>query len=405
VSYSSEILADSPAGYWNLDDLTGSSVLADSSGNALDASLVGTYTLQSPTLLDKDSLYGVDFTNARGTTASSALLKASGANEATWEAWVKTTSTGIRAIIGSDNATTRFFQFRLNSGKVEIVLFNGASATTKTTTATVNDGNRHHIAVVCDGTQVQFYIDGQPSGSSQAFTWTANTSNHAFALANQLIGVTASPFVGTLDEIAFYPSALSASRILAHYNAGAAAVYTDSATVSTVTVVNGIESSDTVDSSTVTTVTTPNGGDIYTPAGGGNTTTDSATIAGVTTPAGTDEHGTTDSATIASKTSPSGSDVYTPAPIGETATISTTTKVNTVEVFTHEEPPVITAGGDTYVGGAIRATISVGQTTVVEGGGGTAPGEPATDPLVVVGQAGLDDGDSGFVPNLPDYKL
>lgn len=75
MSYLSEVLADSPLGYWRLDETSGTT-LADSSGNSETGSYINSPTLGQPSLLLTDPATSVNFngTNQYATIAGAAWM-------------------------------------------------------------------------------------------------------------------------------------------------------------------------------------------------------------------------------------------------------------------------------------------------------------------------------------------
>ncbi|MBI3853371.1 MAG: immunoglobulin domain-containing protein [Verrucomicrobia bacterium] len=87
-----------------------------------------------------------------------------------------------------------------------------------TSGAQVTDTNFHHVAVTKTGNTVVFYVDGA------AFAAAAFASVFSFtsgAAIGALGGNSANSFLGLIDEIDVFNRALSASEVLAIYNAGA----------------------------------------------------------------------------------------------------------------------------------------------------------------------------------------
>jgi Concanavalin A-like lectin/glucanases superfamily len=83
--------------------------------------------------------------------------------------------------------------------------------------ATVLDGGWHHCVMVVDGAQMRGYLDTVLMPTAVTPTGTYPPPNivgfggNAFAEANL--------FVGSMDEIAFYPTSLPLARITAHFDA------------------------------------------------------------------------------------------------------------------------------------------------------------------------------------------
>ena len=95
--------------------------------------------------------------------------------------------------------------------------------------AHVSAGVWHHVAGTYDGTKLQLYIDGQPSGKPMLHTGAISP----LVLPGEFIsigsedgrascGCTGRHFWGLIDEAAIYNRALSSNEIAAIYNAGSA---------------------------------------------------------------------------------------------------------------------------------------------------------------------------------------
>lgn len=81
----------------------------------------------------------------------------------------------------------------------------------------VNDGNWHHIVFVSTASGRTIYVDGQVDATAPAATSSLSNSDTVnLSSANQYA------LKGVLAECAYYGGALTADRVLAHYNAGIA---------------------------------------------------------------------------------------------------------------------------------------------------------------------------------------
>src|ERR1043166_8723852 len=75
-----------------------------------------------------------------------------------------------------------------------------------------------HVVGVWDGTTAKLYVNGVDTGAANGGSGVYNASTTAtWSVGAYDVGATAS--TGYLDDIAFYGTALSAAKILAHYNA------------------------------------------------------------------------------------------------------------------------------------------------------------------------------------------
>jgi hypothetical protein len=143
--------------------------------------------------------------------AVSTLAMAASTNLVTLAAWIKTTgATG--AIICSDTGTTRFAQFNVASGKLQLVLFQSGTARIWTSGASVNDGIWHHVVGVYDGTTGFLYIDGVLDTSTALPATNVNTGLN-WRIGAQLPGVTQHFFAGSIAHPIIVSRALTAGEV------------------------------------------------------------------------------------------------------------------------------------------------------------------------------------------------
>ena len=105
----------------------------------------------------------------------------------------------------------------LNTGNRYQAYFGDGTTYVSVQTSAVTDTNWHYVVATDDGATVKIYLDGVlKESTSTTLHLTANTNplNFGRASSNQYF------FNGWLDEVAIYPTALSATRIQAHYNQG-----------------------------------------------------------------------------------------------------------------------------------------------------------------------------------------
>lgn len=206
-NYSKTILADTPSGYWRMEDASGN--LARSAGTAdlLTSGSAQTYGVAG------HSGQGITFNGSGrfGTGAGADFAFSSGSIEA----WFKTTDViggagGYAGIItkqqayGMFNRTGTFVSFDWSGGGE---LSSGIS---------VADGLWHHgvLTWVAGGSRVM-YLDGVQVATQGGFN-----------IANQTVdfqvgdGNAAQFFIGTIDEPAVYNYVLTPTQVTQHYNAG-----------------------------------------------------------------------------------------------------------------------------------------------------------------------------------------
>ena len=223
MSYSAEVLADSPLAYWRLgeSDFT----MTDSSGNGRN----GTYSnvLPAPSLTTDP-----DKSTAFLGGASHAMCAAApwmDTSTITLETWAQGSVSTIAGLLDRDRSDGRCWQFRLESdGRASFIAIGGAGGIVQCSTpagVSVNDGEPHHIVATYDGAHIVLYFDGQPVATLPRSGTLPSTSPSPLALAVSYGGTGSSsfyPYNGRLDEVAIYGTALTADRIQAHYEAGIA---------------------------------------------------------------------------------------------------------------------------------------------------------------------------------------
>lgn len=254
--YPLTVLSDNPSAYWRLDESRGN-VAHDQVGGH-DCFLTNVQLRAagySPADADTAAIFGV----LAGSNSYAGELDKSGSGIATIdfsqpagsyaefsvEAWVKgnpqTVNAGIIAKgygnggeqfnldTDSDNVATHGFCFSVRD----------ANGTNHNAASTVTpDGRWHHLVGVCDEPQgkVRLYIDGAESTNAPVSPGAgvlATTNGAAPGTALVSIGSRTSAqnatsfgdqFVGTIDEVAVYGYALNAAQVIAHYQAGLAAL-------------------------------------------------------------------------------------------------------------------------------------------------------------------------------------
>lgn len=220
MTYSAEVLADSPLGYWRLGETSGTTA-ADSSGNGHAGTIVGTPTLGVAGLLSGDSDKALGLTANAGNYVSIASASFLDSQPGiTYEAWVNITSApdstnndGIIARYGSVPRQAKLYRdgnsllrFTVRIGGVD-----------KTVVGSTTMSGTCHVVGTYDGSSVKVYLNGALDGSL-SFTGTVDSTTIALELGR--MGSNAQVFGGTLDEAAVYGYALSDTRVAAHYNAG-----------------------------------------------------------------------------------------------------------------------------------------------------------------------------------------
>lgn len=209
ADYRTTVLADAPSVYYRLAETSGASA-ADASGNGRTGIYAGAYTAGAASLLANDTDKALTLTDGRvdlPTTVSP------WAGDFTIEAWVKPSqATAYGAIFSRETYGATGLRFGQQGGRWafwttesggNVEIGGGAAAA----------GQVDHVVVTRTGTTYRLYVDGAQVASGTG-TMVTPTAGGRFGT------VGGAPFKGVLDEAAVYSTALSATRIAAHYAAG-----------------------------------------------------------------------------------------------------------------------------------------------------------------------------------------
>jgi hypothetical protein len=212
-SYKTEVLADAPLGYWRLGEaVPGTGTAADSSGNGRNGSYVASPSSVAAQVNDADTAVSFNGSTQYVTVPHNAALNVG--DSFTLEAWVKTSGTG-RAIMAKGGSGGYYLQ--VQGGKV--VLTKSGTADILTGATTITNNAWHHIVATKSGANAAIYVDGvlDASTSSSAITVVDTTDPLNIAVRSPVAN--AEYITGSLDEVAIYAGALSATRIKAHFDA------------------------------------------------------------------------------------------------------------------------------------------------------------------------------------------
>jgi hypothetical protein len=219
--YQQEVLTDAPVLYTRLDDplcfAYGDDVV---STHAL--TIGGAVVRQQSSLLVSDLNPSCSF---NGTSASITLNTANlptGSHAFSMECWVKAATwpgagnypgfmTFGTAGVGGQSASLGF------DGDANRLIFIFKSLDEIPSLAAPVNGSIYHVVGTYDGTQARFYVNG-------VLQQVARNETLNITLTSAYIGrdIDGNNFAGIIDEVAYYNTALSPARILAHYNAGQA---------------------------------------------------------------------------------------------------------------------------------------------------------------------------------------
>jgi hypothetical protein len=220
-SYRDEVLADNPVAYWRLGETSGTTAV-DEVGNHN-----GTYQPNSSGVWTGGELglpgavAGNNSALFRPVNAGRVIVPFSeelNNSRLTAEAWARRTSSpGSFGYFIARDSSQRVFLIGINTlHTIYAVVWNSSGTLRELNTSVPIELNEWtHLALVHDGTNVIVYKNGLEvaRGSLTGDTRTGNNGIQIGARNNNEY------WPGEIDEVAFYATALSPTRIAAHYDA------------------------------------------------------------------------------------------------------------------------------------------------------------------------------------------
>jgi RHS repeat-associated protein len=216
--YADAIASDHPSAYWRLGEAAGATVANDTSGNGLNGSYLGGPTLGAAGALtnDGDTAASLDGVNDEVSVPDDSRLRLNGSF--TLEFWARQLSftNTWPALLGKGASWTAdgFMVWANSSGRLD---FKRNNVDALSNTGALTSGFRH-FAISYDGTNVRWYVDGVlQTTTAVVYPTNANTDPFAIGRGDQWGGQYGNNVV---DEVAVYPSALSAQALRTHFSAG-----------------------------------------------------------------------------------------------------------------------------------------------------------------------------------------
>lgn len=224
TTYADAVRADHPASYWRMDGAAGNTSVVDLVGNDDMIAFAGVTRGAAGAMLNEaDTAVSLS-----GTTTGLAFGQDTKQtpNTFTEEAWVKTSTTKGGAILSFGNplngstGTYDRIVYMDNTGRIWFGVNNGTNQTINTV-GTFNNNQWHHVVASMGPLGMQLFVDGRIlAARSDVTTGRAFDGDWRVGQAT-LSGWAAAPsstsLYGSVDEVAVYPTALTADRVAAHY--------------------------------------------------------------------------------------------------------------------------------------------------------------------------------------------
>jgi uncharacterized membrane protein YkvA (DUF1232 family) len=210
------VLADSPTGYWRLNESAGTAVNDLTNHGLRGTPTSGVALSATGALADSDAAMSFDGTSGQIQISPNTQFSFTAAFSA--EAWIKTSGTGTwQRVVGVGPDSGGPWELLLNGNGVPALFMQttAGSASTSAYPLTVTDDEWHHIVATWDGTTARLYVDGDAVGQTNIAGTLVSATTMALTFGN-------APdypmwVSGVLDDVAVYPAALSAAQVQAHY--------------------------------------------------------------------------------------------------------------------------------------------------------------------------------------------
>jgi len=196
------------AGYWKLDENTGTSA-SDASTNGNTGTLTNGPTWTTGQIGSAVDFDGVDdYVTAAGSTSSANIT-----GPLTVSAWIKPgTNSGNQYIVGKWNGATLLnYLLRVNTSGTTVTFFVGDGNVDNGASGTVSVGAWSHVVGLWDGVDTKIYINGV--FVAKAATPLPPDASGTSLFFGQGSGSGGGPYNGDLDEVRVYNRALSADEV------------------------------------------------------------------------------------------------------------------------------------------------------------------------------------------------
>jgi surface protein len=222
LPYEDHVLADSPIVYYQFEDGTGATEVADSSGNDHHGTISNTVELGATGINSGYCINVVDDASLESGISLPLLTSGStGATDFSIEWWMKPENviTGdIRIFSSTSGATAKRLEFFIRASKLRSMIGSDGSATFIDTAFNADEWSHIVITYKQSNGETKGYLNGVLSD-----TITETTGYGGFNQGEAYhLGYSpnyGAQYEGLIDEFAMYEHILSADRVAAHYNA------------------------------------------------------------------------------------------------------------------------------------------------------------------------------------------
>ncbi|WP_138758630.1 PKD domain-containing protein [Modestobacter altitudinis] len=215
--YADVVRADGATDLWSLGETSGTTAFDLEGPTDMTTGTAVTRGAAGALTGDADTAYTLSNSTSSFASTRTAVP---GPQTFSVEAWFKTTSTTGGRILGFGSASTGSsgsydrMAYLDGNGRVVFGVYDGTTKTVTSPTA-YNDGRWHQVTGTLSSSGLVLYVDGkQVAARTDAVSAEAFTGYWRIGYDNVWAGSTT--FTGSIDEVAVYPTALTAAQVASH---------------------------------------------------------------------------------------------------------------------------------------------------------------------------------------------
>jgi len=219
--YNAAVLEDGASSFWRLSDPAGSTTAEDWAGTSTGVAGTGVgWGVTGAIAGDADKAADFSGTSA-GLVATQTAIP--GPQTFSIETWFRTTSRAGGKLVGFGNRNTGTSTsydrhvYLDTSGRVLFGVYPGAQRTLQSATG-MNDGEWHHVVATLGADGMKLYVDGTRVGQ-RTDTTSAQAYSGYWRIGGDRPWTGGTWFDGEIDDVAIYPSPLSAAQVDSHWEA------------------------------------------------------------------------------------------------------------------------------------------------------------------------------------------
>ena len=222
-TYYNQVRTDGAANYWRLDDPSSGTSITDWAG-ATDLARSSGLGLGTSGAIGSDKAASVNGTGSASAASNTGFVRAP--QTFSVEAWFKTSSTSGGQVVGfGDVPTGSSYRhdrqvYLTSTGKLVYYVDQNGTSRSLTSASSYNNNAWHHVVATLSSSGMVLYVDGNRVGSSSTVTYGRSYGGFWRIGADVLPGKTSSTSAylnGAIDDVAVYPTALSATQVKDHW--------------------------------------------------------------------------------------------------------------------------------------------------------------------------------------------